>query len=221
MAKSPVQVTRNRSSNQYSAAEFTATRVGAHIKMKKTVLTFGLISGAILSIMMAVTVPFEHKIGYDHALIVGYTTMVVSFLLIFFGIRSYRDNVGGGAVRFGRAFSVGALIAVIASVCYVATWEVIFYKFTPDFFDKYSARVVAQTKASGATDAQVEAKRQELAAQAIQYKKPLVNIAYTFIEPFPVGLVFALVCAGILRKRREDGVHHVAFGAPTPSGEPT
>ena len=100
--------------------------------MKKTVWTFGLISGAILSIMMAVTVPFEHKIGYDHALIVGYTTMVVSFLLIFFGVRSYRDNVGGGTVRFGRAFAVGALIAGIASLCYVATWEVIFYRFEPD-----------------------------------------------------------------------------------------
>ena len=54
--------------------------------MKKTVWTFGLISGVILSTMMAITVPFEHEIGYDHALVVGYTTMVLSFLLIFFGI---------------------------------------------------------------------------------------------------------------------------------------
>ena len=42
--------------------------------------------------------------------------MVVAFLLIFFGIRSYRDNVAGGSVGFGRAFAVGALIALVASV---------------------------------------------------------------------------------------------------------
>ena len=44
-------------------------------------------------------------------MVIGYTTMVIAFLLIFFGVRSYRDNVAGGTVRFGRAFAVGALIA--------------------------------------------------------------------------------------------------------------
>ena len=170
--------------------------------MKKTVWTFGLISGAILSIMMAITVPFEHQIGYDHALIVGYTTMVLSFLLIFFGIRSYRDNVGGGTVGFGRAFAIGSLIALIAGACYVATWEVIFYKFEPDFMDKYTARAIEQVKASGAAPAVVAQKTAELNRQAQLYKNPLVNIAMTFIEPLPVGLLIALVSAGILSRRR-------------------
>ena len=173
--------------------------------MKKTVWTFGLISGAILSIMMAATVPFEHQIGYDHGLIVGYTTMVLSFLLIYFGIRSYRDNVGGGTVRFGRAFAVGALIACIASVCYVATWEVIFFKFEPDFMDKFTAHAIDQVKASGASQAVVEQKTAELKRQAELYKNPLINVAWTFIEPLPVGLVIALVSAGVLSRRRRAG----------------
>jgi hypothetical protein len=173
--------------------------------MKKTVWTFGLISGVILSTMMAITVPFEHEIGYDHALIVGYTTMVLSFLLIFFGIRSYRDNVGGGTVRFGRAFAVGALIAAIASVCYVATWEVIFFKFEPDFMDKYTARAIEQVKASGASEAVVAQRTAELARQAELYKNPLVNVAMTFIEPLPVGLLIAFVSAVVLSRRRRVG----------------
>jgi len=183
--------------------------------MKKTVLTFGLISGAILSAMMAITVPFEHQIGYDHALIVGYTTMVLSFLLIFFGIRSYRDNVGGGRVGFGRAFAVGALIAAIASVCYVATWEVIFYKFEPDFMDKYTARAVEQIKASGAPQAVVEKRTAELNRQAELYKNPLVNIAMTFVEPLPVGLLIALVSAGVLSRRRKGSSLSMPASAPT------
>ena len=35
--------------------------------MKKTVLTFGLISGAILSAMMAITLRFQDAIGFDRA----------------------------------------------------------------------------------------------------------------------------------------------------------
>ena len=33
--------------------------------MKKTVLTFGLIAGAILSLMMLGTLPFMDRIGFD------------------------------------------------------------------------------------------------------------------------------------------------------------
>ena len=60
--------------------------------MKKTVLIFGLISGAISAAMMLGTVPFVDKIGWDKGEILGYTSMVLAALLIFFGIRSYRGR---------------------------------------------------------------------------------------------------------------------------------
>jgi hypothetical protein len=81
--------------------------------MKKIVLTFGLISGAIISALMLATVPFMHQIGMTRGMVIGYTTMVLSFLLVFFGIRSYRENVGDGRISFGRALSVGLLIMLI------------------------------------------------------------------------------------------------------------
>ena len=54
-------------------------------------------------------------------MVIGYTTMVLSFMLVFFGIRSYRENVGEGTIAFGRAFAVGILITLISSVLYVVT----------------------------------------------------------------------------------------------------
>src|ERR1700721_1508635 len=60
--------------------------------MKKTVLTFGLIAGVVISVLMDGSVLLAGKIGSGHSLILGYTNMVASFLLIYFGIRSYRDN---------------------------------------------------------------------------------------------------------------------------------
>jgi hypothetical protein len=176
--------------------------------MKKTVWTFGLISGAIISILMLVTIPFQDEIGFDHSLFVGYTTMVLAFLLIYFGVRSYRDNVGGGSVRFGRAFAVGALIAVISSVCYVATWEVMYFKFMPDFLSKYQAHALEKARAGGASEDAIARKKAEMDKLGEMYKNPVINSAMTFVEPLPVGLVIALVSAGILsraRKRDTDG----------------
>src|SRR5262249_49988018 len=114
--------------------------------MKKTVLTFGVISGLILAAMMVITLPLLHKISNEKALVIGYTTMVLAALLIFFGVRSYRDNVGGGRITFGRGFAVGILIALIASAFYVGTWEVLYYNFMPDFAEKYAAHMIEGAK---------------------------------------------------------------------------
>jgi hypothetical protein len=174
--------------------------------MRKIVLTFGLIAGAILSAMMLVTLQFQEQIGFDKGAIIGYTTMVLAFLMVYFGVRSYRDNVAGGRVSFGRAFAVGLLITVVATACYVATWEVIYYKLAPDFGDKYAAYAVEKAKAAGATDEQIAVKMKEMTEFKEMYRKPLVNIAFTFLEPLPVGLLLTLVTAGALsRKRRVEG----------------
>lgn len=183
--------------------------------MRKIVLTFGLIAGAIMSVMMAVTLPFGDRIGFDHSAVVGYTTMVLAFLMVYFGVRSYRDNVGGGSVTFGKAFKVGLLITLLASACYVATWEVIFFKFAPDFMEKYSTYVLDKAKKSGATEAQLAEQAARMASFQESYKNPLVNIGYTFLEPLPVGLIFTLVTAGMLsRERRSDATAIAGTGAP-------
>src|SRR3954466_10133082 len=132
--------------------------------MKKTVLTFGLISGAVSGLMMLLTVPFMDRIGFDRGAVVGYTAMVLAFLLVFFGIRSYRENVAGGSVSFGRALAVGLLITLISTACYVATWEVVYFKLMPGFADKYAAYALDHARAEGASPQQIEAKTRELQA---------------------------------------------------------
>ena len=174
--------------------------------MRKTVLTFGLIAGAVLSVMMLLTLPFLDRIGFDKGEIIGYTTMVLAFLMVYFGIRSYRDNVADGTVKFARAFVVGLMITLVASACYVATWQLIYYKVAPDFTDKYVAYAVEKAKKSGASETQIAAQKKEMSEMMNLYKNPLINIGATFLEPLPVGLLFTLVSAFALsRKRREPG----------------
>ena len=141
-------------------------------------------------------------INFDNGELIGYTAIFLGFILVFFGIRSYRES-HGGAITFGRAFAVGILITVISSAFYVASWEVIYFKFMPDFIEKYSASTIARMQEKGASDAAI-------AHWKVVYDNPLTNAAITFIEPFPVGLVVTLVSAAILRRR--------AAAAPQPAG---
>jgi len=170
--------------------------------MKKIVLTFGLISGLVSAALMFATVPFIYRIGFDKGVYVGYTAIVASFLLVFFGIRSYRENIGHGAISFGRAFSVGILITVISCFFYALSWQIISYTFMSDFFEKYSSYVVEQTRASGASQTVREAKLKELEAFKKIYANPLLRFLLTFAtEPLPVGLVVTLISALVLRKK--------------------
>lgn len=172
--------------------------------MKKTVLTFGLISGAIISALMLATVPFMHQIGMSRGMVIGYTTMVLAFLLVFFGIRSYRENVGDGRISFGRALSVGLLIMLITCACYVITWEIIYFNFMPDFAEKYAAFLIEDMRAHGASPAELAQKMDEMKKFQAMYSNIFFNVAMTLIEPLPVGLIMTFISALILRRRGKD-----------------
>lgn len=170
--------------------------------MKRIVIIFGVISGLISSALMFLTLPLMHTgvVNFSNGYILGYTSIVLSFLLVFFGIRSYRENAGG-TISFGRAFSVGILITLISCVFYVASWEVIYFKIMPDFADKYAAHAISTMREKGATDAAIAAKKVEMEKMKTMLNNPLLNAAMTFIEPFPVGLLITLISAAILRRR--------------------
>jgi hypothetical protein len=175
--------------------------------VKKTVLTFGIISGVVISVLMGITTVFADRIGFDRAIIVGYTSMLMAFLLVFFGIRSYRDNVSGGEISFGRAFTVGILITLISCLFYVVIWQIIYYNFLPDFADKYANHVIEQSRASGATPEQLAKQTAEMKDMKALLNNPWLSSAVIFIsEPLPVGLVMTLVSALILRRKRRRQV---------------
>ena len=170
--------------------------------MKKKVLKFGLISAGILSVMMLLTLPFLDRIGFEKGQVIGYTTMVLAFLLVFFGIRSYREEEGNGSISFGRAVAVGLLMTLIACVGYVVTWEIIYFKLAPGFADKYTSYILEQLRASGATQQLIDAKIEEMKNFKAILDNPLLNAAITFLEPLPVGLIMTLISAAILRRKK-------------------
>jgi hypothetical protein len=176
--------------------------------MKRIVLRFGLASGAILILTSSVVLLCVRGIiDFDHGQIFGYTAMVLSFLMVFFGIRSYRDTVAAGSIGFGKAFQVGILITLITCAIYVISWEITYFNFFPDFLDQYNAHVLMKMHAKGESEAAIRAATARMAEMAKHYGNPLYNSAITFMEVFPVGLIVTLVSAAILRRkpRRPDG----------------
>jgi len=171
--------------------------------MKKIIITYGLIAGFIVTLFMVYgTFMYYSNPDFKPSMVLGFTGMFIAFTFVFLGIRNFRDKQNGGAITFGNAFKIGALISIIASSCYVAVWLVEYYAFFPDFMDKYTALELKHAQESGITGAELMAKQQEMKTYAEWYKNPFMVILMTYAEILPIGLVIALISSLILKKKQ-------------------
>lgn len=171
--------------------------------MKRIVLIYGLIAGAIVGAMMLITMPMYQSgnLNMDNGELVGYSTMVIALSLVFFGIKSYRDKHLNGIISFGKAAKVGILITGVASMMYALSWEVTYSQMGEEFMLKMTERHFEKMKAEGATDAELSKAKEEWAGFTEMYKNPIIRFGITIMEIFWVGVVITLVSAGLLRKK--------------------
>ena len=173
--------------------------------MKRNIIIYGLIAGIVVSIMMLTSVNYishcEGNVDYGTSMLIGYASMLIAFSLVFVGIRNYRDRYNAGLISFGKAFKIGIMIVLIASTVYVAAWLIDYFFFIPDFAEKYSAHMLEELRASGASQAEIDKQTKELANFATMFKNPFFNAMMTYAEILPVGLVVTLISSLILKRK--------------------
>jgi hypothetical protein len=173
--------------------------------MRKVTLTFGLIAGAIVSGFMIVGLALYEKTGKIFVNeLVGYATMVIALSMVFFGIKSYRDNYQKGVINFWKGFQVGLLIALIASLMYAITWEA-YLQTRPagaaSFIDTYTDIVINKKKEKGASAAEIDQEVKKMDDFKRMYSNPAIRFGFTLMEILPVGIIITLISAMLLRKK--------------------
>ena len=170
--------------------------------MKKNILIYGLISGVVVSALMAINLGMVNKSGdFDKSIIIGYASMLIAFSMIFVAIKNYRDKFNSGVISFGKAFRIGLFITLIASTIYVIVWLIEERLFFPDFMEKYTAYEINKLQSSSISATELASKTKELEDAKEMYKNPFLKILFTYAEILPVGLVVTLISSLILKKK--------------------
>lgn len=171
--------------------------------MKKIILTYGLIGGTIVAAFMLITMPLfkEGTLDYHNGELLGYTSMVIALSMVFFGIKSYRDNHQNGAISFWKGVRIGILITLVASVMYALAWEYCYHNMSKDFIKTMMERSYEDMKASGKTEEQIAAYRKQAETFAPYYEMFPVRFGITLMEIFPVGALISFASAGLLRRK--------------------
>ena len=170
--------------------------------MAKIVLIFGLISGAIAGFLMWILMSFVGKgsIDFDSGMLWGYATMIIALSMVFFGVKSYRDN-NGGNITFLKGLQVGILISLISALCYAVSWEIYYPSVGDEFMQKYTAHELNKMKAAGASEAEIETARVESEKFMEMYKNFFVRFTFSILEIAPVGIIVTLISALLLRRK--------------------
>jgi hypothetical protein len=167
--------------------------------MKKIVITFGIIAGLIVSIMMFITMR-ESAMDMKYGELIGYATMIIAFSTIFFAIRAHRDKNLGGTIKFGKAFMIGFYITLIASSMYVISWMIISNTYGERYMDQYHEQSIKELKNSDKSPEEISAQIKSMEEFQELYNNPIFRIVITYLEILPAGLLVSLLCAGVLRK---------------------
>lgn len=163
--------------------------------------TYGIFAGLINAIMAyTLSEVFGDQVRHYNAEWIGYLVMFAALSVIFMGIRQYRDQQLGGVIKFGKAFSIGMYIALVASLLYVGAWEIYMQTGGSDFMEQYTTSYLNTLKDAGATEAALEAAREEMNYYVELYKQPAFRMLITLSEILPVGIVISLVSATLLKK---------------------
>lgn len=162
-------------------------------------LIYGSIAGLITIASIIISIIIGGVSSSPGAQWLGYLIMILALSLIFFGTKRYRDREHGGVIKFSSALRASLMIAIVASITYVVTWEI--YQALTDysFITQYTQSILTQWTAEGMTGAALETQVAQLKEIEAQFANPFFRLAITFTEIFPVGLIVALISAVLLR----------------------
>ena len=163
----------------------------------KYVLIYGLLSGSVIAAVITAALVLGPE--GTHSLWFGYSVMLVALTFIFVGVKRYRDVERGGVIKFLPAFGMGLAIAIVAGIAYVGVWESYLAVSGYRFMDEYIAAMISQSRAGGASAAEIARLTAEIEPMRAIYANPLYRMPLTFLEVFPVGLLVAIVSAALLR----------------------
>jgi len=169
--------------------------------MKKNVIINGLIAGAITAGFLMISVGTSSgSMDMEYGMLLGYASMILAFSLIFVAVKNVRDHHNEGIISFGKAFTIGFYISLIASTMYVVAWMIDYHFFIPDFMDKYIAATIKAAEEKGMSEEELSTQLANMEYYKEMYKNPLFVFLFTYTEILPVGLLVSLIAAAVLKR---------------------
>ena len=171
--------------------------------MNKIVLKYGMYGVAVMFIIsVSAFFIFKNNHNWEVQEIIGYTTIVLSLLFVYFGIRRWRDKYNAGQLSFAKGLGIGTLISLFPSVGFgLLSW--IEGVIDPEWQDKYYAHHIEKIKKT-TPPAELQATLKEIADQREMFSSPFAQFFFMFLTVFVIGFIITIISALILKRSNRN-----------------
>lgn len=167
--------------------------------MKKTVLRYGAYGSVFIILLFLLKYWFLNSLSYDNQEVLGWLSMVLAMVFVFFGIKYYRDKVNNGLLSFGQGIKVGLLIVLLPSIAF-GLFDLVYVAYMdPGFMEKYYAYKVAEVTAATPPDKLAETLK-TLEQQKEFFASPLMQFLTMAISVFAIGVIATVISSFILKR---------------------
>ncbi|MDF1558628.1 MAG: DUF4199 domain-containing protein [Bacteroidales bacterium] len=159
----------------------------------KETLNYGIILGLISVGLSVLTYMFD--LTFKTWLM--WPMMLISVLVLFFLLRSYRDHYNNGYISYGRAVGAGVIISLYAAIISAIFVYVLYAFIDPGLIDKSLAVAEERLFSRGVPDAAIE-KAMEMQAKMM---KPWFTAMMSVINGVFMGLILSLIVSLFVMKK--------------------
>lgn len=155
-------------------------------------LNWGLIIG-LASIVYSVIL-YMLNLMFNQAL--GYAGVIIIIAGLAIAMKSYRDNVLGGVMPFGKAFGFGMLIIIVAALLGAIFAYLLYAVIDTGLSDRMLEFTTDKMMKRGVPEAQLDI----ILERAAKFQKPLPIAITGLISSILGGVVLSLIMAAIFKK---------------------
>jgi len=171
--------------------------------MKKIIIKYGMYGVAVMFVISLCSfLTFKNKHNWELQEIIGYTTIVLSLLFVYFGIRHWRDKHNAGLLSFGRGLGLGSLISLFPSIAFGLFTLIEMNFLDPEFSDKFYNYQIEKVKKT-TSPAELQATLQKIADEKEMFSSPFAQFFFMFLIVFVIGFIISIISALILRRNKK------------------
>lgn len=168
--------------------------------MKNTVLRFGGYGSLILLVLFLIQFAVQDKMGYETAEVVGYLSIIIALLFVYFAIRHFRDKENNGKVSLGKAISIGLLVSLMASLTFGILNYVYIEFINPDFTTEYYDYQIEKYR-EALSEADFLVKKEQMETEKELFTNPYMSSFVMFATVLTIGIIMSLISGLILQRK--------------------
>ncbi len=168
--------------------------------MKNTIIKYGVYSLITASVLFLSAFLLGKNLDFSTQAVIGYASMVISLLFVYFGIKHFRDHENDGKVSLTKAIVIGLLISLFAALGFAIVDYIYTTQINPDFASEYLAQSLKEMEAT-LSPAEFEEQKIALTKQMEDYGGPIALASMMFLTVMVIGFIISLISGLILQRK--------------------